>query len=406
MWRKLIDWYDELEAEQIAVLERPELAATIPPGLRRKNAEILAAMTPVERRELRAFSLTYRGRRLWLAVAKLAAAFTLAGLLLAYVIGEKASPAVLVVAANFVGFSLTVAGIGLWFNPREMFASRRKILLALAGGALLGGVGGFLGLMLADGRPLDDLGPKLLRVIALAGLLAPVVIGGPMLAISAMRRRQQQELAEQLARDAERERLARELSESQLRMLRAQIEPHFLFNTLGAVQQLALDGAPRAAALTADLIAFLRASFSDMRSEQVSLATEFGLVESYLRVMAARMGERLRFSVALPEALAQVSVPSMLVLTLVENAVKHGIEPSLRGGEIAVSAALAGEQLRICVHDTGVGMSDTPGDGAGLDNVRRRLQLAYGDAASLALREADPGLVAELVLPLQRVEAA
>jgi LytS/YehU family sensor histidine kinase len=189
-------------------------------------------------------------------------------------------------------------------------------------------------------------------------------------------------------------------------MLRAQIEPHFLFNTLGAVQQLAADGAPRAAALTADLIAFLRASFSDMRSEQVVLATEFATIESYLRVMQARMGARLRFALALPESLAQVEVPSMIVLTLVENAIKHGIEPALRGGEIRVSAAADRDSVRIRVHDSGVGMSATPGDGAGLDNVRRRLELAYGERAELALRDADPGLVAELVLPASVKEPA
>ncbi|WP_056332724.1 sensor histidine kinase [Massilia sp. Leaf139] len=406
MFRKLIDWYDDWEAEQIAVLERPELAQTIPPGYRRYCAEKLAAMSPIERRELRAFSLTYRGRRLWIAVAKLAAAFTLAGLLLAYVVGGKVGPVALVVIANLVGFSFVIGGIGSWFNPSEMVASKRKVVAGLMVGALVGGIGAYVGLTLAHGEPLAEIGPPLLRVIAIAMLGAPVCVGIPMLAISAMRRRQQAELAEQLRRDAERERLARELSESQLRMLRAQIEPHFLFNTLGAVQQLALDGAPRAAALTADLIAFLRASFSDMRCEQVSLASEFGVVESYLRVMAARLGTRLHFSMALPDALTQVPVPSMIVLTLVENAVKHGIEPALRGGEIAVSAAVSSSGVLVSVHDTGVGMSDTPGGGAGLDNVRRRLQLAYGEAATLTLREADPGLVAELLLPLERAEAA
>lgn len=406
MWRKLIDWYDDWDAEQIAVLERPELAATVAPGYRRYCAEKLAALSPVERRELLAFSLAYRGRRLWMAVAKLAAAFTLAGLLLAYAIGGKVSPGVMVVITNLIGFSFVVAGIGLWFNPREMLVAKRKFFLWLLGGALMGGMGGYVGLTLADGRPLAEIGPHLLHVIAIAALAAPLLFGVPMLVVGVFRRRQQAELTRQLQRDAERDRLARELSESQLRMLRAQIEPHFLFNTLGAVQQLALDGAPRAAALTADLIAFLRASFSDMRCEQVSLAAEFGIVESYLRVMAARLGTRLRFHLALPETLAAVSVPSMIVLTLVENAVKHGIEPALRGGEITVAAESTAGGVLVLVRDTGVGMSDTPGDGAGLDNVRRRLQLAYGEAASLVLREGDPGLVAELALPLARAEAA
>jgi len=184
-----------------------------------------------------------------------------------------------------------------------------------------------------------------------------------------------------------------------LRLLRAQIEPHFLFNTLGAVQQLAEHGAPRAAELTAHLIDFLRGSMSDMRSEQVTLETEFGLVESYLRVMQIRLGERLRYRIDLPPALAATPIPSMLVLTLAENAIKHGIEPSLAGGEIVVDAHDDAGTVRIGVRDSGVGMSDTPGAGTGLDNVRHRLRLAYGEGACLLLSEAEPGLLAEISIP-------
>jgi LytS/YehU family sensor histidine kinase len=195
--------------------------------------------------------------------------------------------------------------------------------------------------------------------------------------------------------------MARELAESQLRLLRAQIEPHFLFNTLGAVQQLAEHDAPRAAELTANLIAFLRASMNKMRSEQVALDAEFGLVEAYLRVMQVRLGARLRITLTLPPALGQVPVPSMIVLTLVENAIKHGIEPSLRGGDVMVSAEVLDATIRVRVQDSGVGMGAAGGSGTGLDNVRRRLQLTYGAGAGLALHDADPGLVADITVPLQ-----
>jgi len=228
-----------------------------------------------------------------------------------------------------------------------------------------------------------------------AGLLAAL----PMIGAAMLRSRQYELLTAQLQAEAERERLARELSESQLRLLRAQIEPHFLFNTLGAVQQLAQHGAPRAAELTADLIAFLRASLGDMRSDQVDLEAEFTLVESYLKVMGARLGARLRFRLDLPRALADVRVPSMILLTLAENAIKHGIEPALRGGEIVVSAAVEEGRLRLRVADSGVGMAAVPGAGLGLENVRHRLRLAYGEAAGLALRDADPGLVADIAIP-------
>lgn len=393
MWRKIIDWYDDLEREHLAVMERPELAAQVAPGYRRKMAENIAALSPVERQQLREFSLTYRGRRLWIALAKFAACFTVAGLLLELIV-DKGNWFLPVLAFNLMGFGLLVGGVAVWFNSGETFRNKRKFALGL----LTGAIGACVGIALGNPAPLAEQLPRLTRVLpaaALVGLLCAI----PLLMLASYRRRQHAALMEQLQRDAERERLARELSESKLRMLRAQIEPHFLFNTLGAVQQLAADGAPRAAALTADLIAFLRASFSDMRCEQVSLKSEFATIDSYLRVMQARMGARLRFELALPAALAQAEVPSMIVLTLVENAIKHGIEPSLRGGEIHVGAEAQGTSLRICVRDSGVGMSDTPGHGTGLDNVRRRLQLAYGDGAQLVLREADPGLSAELHLP-------
>ncbi|BDT59385.1 hypothetical protein MasN3_28790 [Massilia varians] len=393
MWRKIIDWYQDLEREHLAILERPELAAQVAPGYRRKIADNIASMSPVERQQLREFSLTYRGRRFWLALAKFALAFTLVGLLMELAL-DKGSWIAPVMVANLLGFGLLMGGVGIWFNATQSFKNTRKVAV----GMVLGVLGAFVGIALGDGRPLVEQMPRLMRMVPFVALISALAFV-PLIVLAFFRRRQYAALMEQLQRDAERERLARELSESKLRMLRAQIEPHFLFNTLGAVQQLAADGAPRAAALTADLIAFLRASFSDMRCEQVGLATEFATVEAYLRVMQARMGARLRFELVLPAPLAQVEVPSMIVLTLVENAIKHGIEPALRGGEIRVTAETDGACVLVRVHDSGVGMGATPGDGAGLDNVRRRLELAYGGRGGLKLRDAEPGLVAELSIP-------
>ncbi|MFC0252166.1 sensor histidine kinase [Massilia consociata] len=408
MWRRLVDWYDELEMEQIAVLERPELAEQVRPGWRRWNAKQLAAMTPIERERLRAFSMAYRGPRLHKALAKWAALFTLLGALVHLAFGAPGLVAA-VVAANLAGFLLISGAISLWLAPNLILKAKGQVVIGAVGGTLLGAFCGFAAFMLADGKPLEFIYPRVSKLLV-GAIVGGLVLAVPTLAVSAWRRRQLMEQAAQLQREAERERMARELSESRLRMLRAQIEPHFLFNTLGAVQQLAADGAPRAAALTADLIAFLRASFSDMRCEQVSLGNEFFTVASYLRVMQARMGARLRFEVSLPAHLESAQVPSMIVLTLAENAIKHGIEPSLRGGEIRISAAAHDGSLLLRVQDTGVGMNTAAdngtGDGNGLDNVRRRLQLAYGEAASLSLRDADPGLVAELKIPVSMKEPA
>jgi sensor histidine kinase YesM len=398
MWRKIADWYRDWENEQLAVLEKPSLAAAVQPGYRRYVANKLADLSLIERQQLREFSLNYRGRRLGIALAKLCLVFSLGGVLLHLVL-PKLTWTGAIVAANMFGFSIATAVISTWFCYRKMLREWfTRFVLGISLGLLPFVL--MIGIDIVMGKTPDVAVDKLIRAVPIA-LILTVLIAVPLMAIAALRNRQYEAITVQLQQDAERERLARELSESQLRLLRAQIEPHFLFNTLGAVQQLAEHGAPRAAELTANLIAFLRASLSEMRSERVSLAAEFGLVEAYLQVMAVRLGARLRFTLALPDALAQVSVPSMILLTLAENAIKHGIEPSLRGGEVAVSAEVIDATIRLRVWDSGVGMSITPGHGMGLDNVRHRLQLAYGEAASLTLSDAEPGLIADITIPQQ-----
>jgi len=398
MWRKLVNWHREWENELLGVLEQPGTAAVAQSGYRRCLARKAADLSPVERRQLHEFTLANRGWRGYWLLAKLIVLFTVGGGGLLHLLRPDIGWLSAIIVANVLGLVLLFAIFTSWFYYRSVVDQRWKYLRQIFtyGTAVTLGVGvfkvGFRDVPLD--LVLDEL-PRFLGLVFGAGLLAML----PQLAVGLLRYRQYEMLTEQLQAEAERERLARELSESQLRLLRAQIEPHFLFNTLGAVQQLAQHGAPRAAVLTANLIAFLRSSMSDMRSEQVSLATEFALVESYLKVMQVRLGERLRYTLALPRALEEVRVPSMILLTLAENAIKHGIEPALRGGEVALSAETDGDMLRIRVQDGGVGMSTTPGAGTGLDNVRHRLKLAYGAAAGLALQEGDPGLVADITIP-------
>jgi LytS/YehU family sensor histidine kinase len=398
MWRKVVDWYREWEDEQIAVLEQPELAAKTA-GYRRVYYQKLAQRSPVERQQLRDFSVAFKGRRGWLATAALLIAFTLCGILL-HLLWPARSWVAPVVTANVLGVALSFGLFGAWFNYRDIVRRKFRLLLTVLAFALLAAVGLSGGVLWISDQSSAAVMEKLPRVLAMI-LGAGLAVAVPMIVIGLLRNRQHEALTEQLQRDAERDRMARELAESQLRLLRAQIEPHFLFNTLGAVQQLAELGAPRAAELTANLIAFLRASMNKMRSEQVALEAEFGLVEAYLRVMQVRLGARLRITLTLPPALGQVPVPSMIVLTLVENAIKHGIEPSLRGGDVMVSAEVLDATIRVRVQDSGVGMGAAGGSGTGLDNVRRRLQLAYGAGAGLALHDADPGLVADITIPLQ-----
>jgi signal transduction histidine kinase len=399
MWGRVANWWTEWEQELLAVLKTPGLADQAPAGWRRAMACKAAKLSHIERQEVYRISVTYRGWALVRLLAKLCLVFSVFGALVKMAFLPKLSMLGAVVAANGVGLGVLTALVGIWFNHEKYSLRGGKLLANTILLGMLGGLFGSVVAMIFRGGSWARLLESAPRVLMLSGFGVLVLVVLPGFVLATVRNRHYALLALKLEQDAEQARLARELSETQLRLLRAQIEPHFLFNTLGAVQQLAEQGAPRAAELTAHLIDFLRASMSDMRCEQVSLATEFGLVESYLAVMQIRMGERLRFRIDLPTSLAATRIPSMLVLTLAENAIKHGIEPSLRGGDITVTAQEDAGQIRIAVHDSGVGMSDTPGNGTGLENVRSRLRLAYGESASLALSEAEPGLLAELLIP-------
>jgi len=399
MWKRIEQWNREVEAEQLAVLRDPTLVDQVPAGCRRFFARKLAEMSPAEREDLYQFSSSISTSAALLALLKLCVVLTVLGFMVNLAFLPDTPWWQTVVAANAIGAAVAMALAGVWFNYGKIVRAKGKALVTIVGLGLVGGLFGAMTAMFERGHAWSVLLDKLPKIVVTVTLVVTALVAIPVIVVAVLRNRHYQIQAEQLKRDAEQERLARELSETQLRLLRAQIEPHFLFNTLGAVQQLAEQGAPRAAELTSHLIDFLRASMSDMRCEQVALATEFGLVESYLRVMQIRMGERLRYTVDVPGALAATQVPSMLVLTLAENAIKHGIEPSLHGGEITVTARDDGGTIRIAVRDSGVGMSDTPGAGTGLENVRHRLRLAYGEGACLLLSEAEPGLLAEIAIP-------
>ena len=208
-------------------------------------------------------------------------------------------------------------------------------------------------------------------------------------------------IAQTIARhDAERERANQLEISSTLKLLKAQIEPHFLFNTLGLVQHLAEPTAPQAAALTADLIQFLRATLESLRSDTISLEDDCKTCDAYLKIMQTRLPRRLSYEIRYEPHLQQFRLPSALLLTLVENAIKHGIEPAVDGGHISIVAHQIDQQIRITVIDTGLGFGEEIGHGLGLDHIRNRLALSYGDKAKLELEENEPrGVIARLVLP-------
>jgi sensor histidine kinase YesM len=305
---------------------------------------------------------------------------------------------------NFVVLMLLWAGLTAWFGYRKFSGKLFRYfvfgpLLAL-GGAFVGAcIGG-----LAKGvDPLDWLQDSAkVRHVVIAGLVFGVLYTIVVALIAALRNREYRALAAHLAAERRQSELSRQLAESKLRMLQLQIEPHFLFNTLGSAQQLAERGAPDAARLLANLIRFLRAAAPAMREETTTLAQERSLIEAYLGIMQTRLGARLAYAVAIPRELDDVAIPPGMLITLVENAVKHGIEPCPVGGRIDVSAARDAGQLVLAVADTGLGLdAAAPGQGIGLANIRERLALLFADAAWLELVGNEPrGFVARIVLPL------
>jgi signal transduction histidine kinase len=171
--------------------------------------------------------------------------------------------------------------------------------------------------------------------------------------------------------------------EAQLKLLQAQIEPHFLFNTLANLDALIATDPARARVMLGHLNDYLRATLAAARKERNSLEEEFALLRNYLEVLAIRMGARLRYELALPEALASRQVPPMLLQPLVENAVKHGLEPKVEGGSVKVSAHEERGRLVLEVADTGLGEHGSGGSGVGLANLRERLAAAFGGLAQV-----------------------
>lgn len=188
---------------------------------------------------------------------------------------------------------------------------------------------------------------------------------------------------------------------AQLRALQAQIEPHFLFNTLATLDALIATDANQARTLLGHLIRYLRAALAHARETDATLASELDLLRSYLAIMRVRLPARLTVDVQCDDDCLALPFPPMLLQPLVENAVTHGIEPASRGGTIAISAGCRNDTLVIEVEDSGAGLRGDHHNGTGLTNVRDRLRALYGNAASLELAARQPsGTLARLSLPL------
>ncbi len=195
------------------------------------------------------------------------------------------------------------------------------------------------------------------------------------------------------------------LAEVRLRALQAQIEPHFLYNTLANVVGLIETQPVQAKRMLERFIDYLRASLDASRADVATLGVELDMAAAYLDVLAVRMGERLRYRFEVADGCRALGIAPMLLQPVIENAVTHGLEPKIDGGEIVVRAAIDGDLLTIEVIDSGVGLGATapkPGGGVGLSNLRARLRSIYGSAAQVQLLENQSnGITVRLVLPLK-----
>lgn len=275
---------------------------------------------------------------------------------------------------------LCIDGGRFVFHPRGQLVGWRMALLVMAGV-----VGGYsAGCLLANallGRPVL-LGLHGLPTSTLQIMVVSLVAAG--ITTYVFTSREQLSLARQASEAAE-----RQATEARLRLLESQLEPHMLFNTLANLRALIATDPPRALAMLDRLDGFLRATLQASRSGpgHHTLAAEFDRLADYLALMAVRMGPRLTHSLDLPAALQHHPVPALLLQPLVENAIRHGLEPSVAGGHVAVSAREVDGTLRLEVQDNGIGCANEPGtgnrsgDGFGLAQVRERLASAHGAAA-------------------------
>jgi len=200
------------------------------------------------------------------------------------------------------------------------------------------------------------------------------------------------------------ERMDRQTAEARLQVLEAQIEPHFLFNALANVKRLYETDRTAGATMMRNLKDYLAVALPQMRAVACTLGRESDHAIAYLNIQQIRMGRRLAFDFDVPSQLRDARMPPLMLLTLVENAVKHGLTPRLEGGRIDVRARVLDEQLRIEVADTGQGFTKSGGGGTGLANTRARLASYFGERGNLSLAINTPqGVVATLVLPYERI---
>ena len=268
-------------------------------------------------------------------------------------------------------------------------------VLAVIVGSVLGTI--FAGFV--KGRDLSNMFSERLVGVAISMGLG-IGFGCVVVAGAILRAKHARDQARIAKAEAERNQLEKNILEARLQLMQAQVEPHFLFNTLANVQHLVETDAKAAARVLESLIQYLRAALPQMREGATSLGRELDMARAFLEIHRVRMGSRLDFAIEVPEALKGRPFPPMMLISLVENAIKHGVDPCCDAGTITIRAQEDAGRLKVSVADTGEGVKPKTGGGVGLTNIRERLKALYGSSAKLVLEENAPrGVVASIEVP-------
>lgn len=319
-------------------------------------------------------------------------------------LGFEVSTLSVVVRTVLVGlFALLVFGL-LEYWPRQLPAWLARWVLQVAGVAIsvpLSVALYYVATTEAGAPPFWEGGS---RLMGFAMLTVTGMLFAPWMAMAALLRQRDESVRSQaLAFERERTKLEQAALDSRLHLLQAQVRPHFLFNTLANVRELVESRSPRAPGVLDSLIAYLRASVPRLDQPGITLGQELELVRAYLELMQMRMPDRLEFSIRTDPNSEALRCPPLTLMTLVENAVRHGIDPSEEGGSINIDVRVQDHRCRLSVSDSGMGMRETGSrQGTGLSSLRERLELAFDGDAVLRLLENKPsGLVAEVEFPVQ-----
>ncbi len=283
-------------------------------------------------------------------------------------------------------FGLSIAYAVNAISPWEKTHPVWRLVLAVA----LGSTVGMALVILIKGYGLDVKGYRLVEIGALPHTFVSTLIGAfctglfvSMLFLFKFREARAQ--TQILRGEADRNLLSKQAAEAELKLMQAQVEPHFLFNTLASVQFLTETDPPMAGLMLGHLLSYLRAAVPQLRSGSTTLGQEAELARAYLSIMQMRMQSRLRFSIDIPPSLESHPFPPMLLMSVVENAIKHGIEPQAEGGEVRLEAKQKDGSLIVSVTDSGRGFADHLGQGVGLTNLRERLKALYGQRSQMTL---------------------